>query len=462
MNRRLQSLFAALCLLAAARSAEFEVLKPNGGWCWFQDERAIVVGDQLIFGSVAAADTAGSERGDIEVTSVNFRDRSKRSFKLHPKLQSDDHNVPAFLALPDGRILATYQTHGGKMPGSDLMRWRKTIRPGDISEWTEERTLPVGAAVSYSNPFRLEAEGGRIYLFHRGVGFNPNYLVSDDAGESFRYGGRLLSWPRPVGKAGFTGADGGRPYLKYAQAGDDTIHVITTEDHPRAFDNSIYHGFIRAGKWHATDARVLGELSATRETALKPTDLTPVFRGDQDHVAWMCDLHIGADGHPRVLFSVQRGGAAHRGKGRAEGDGQDHRYYYARWTGKEWKADEIARAGRRLYPGEDDYTGLGAIDPQNVNSVVISTDAHPVTGEPLVSSADGKRHWEIFRGESRDDGAVWNWTAVTKNSAADNLRPIIPIAPKGRASSALLWLRGTFRTYTDYDLDVVGQAPANR
>lgn len=442
-----------------ATASEPVVLKGNGGWCWFQDERAIIVGDRLIFGSVVAANAAGSERGDIEVTSLNLNSRARASFKLHRRLQSDDHNVPAFLALPNGRILATYQTHGGRKEiGPDLMRWRRTLRPADITEWTEEKTLPVGAAVSYSNPFRVAGENGRIYLFHRGVGFNPNYLISEDNGETFKYGGRLLAWPRPVGNPGYTGTDGGRPYLKYAQHGDD-IHIVATEDHPRAFDNSIYHAFIRGSKWRSSDGGELAPLSQTRESLLKPTDLTRVFQGDPDHVAWMCDFYVDSQGRPRVLFSVQRGGAAYRGgKGGDEKDGQDHRYCYARWDGQKWTANEIARAGRRLYPGEDDYTGLGAIDPQDPTTVIISTDADPVCGAPLISKADGRRHWEIFQGRSAD-GNNWQWTPITSNSSADNLRPIIPIWPDANGNRIVLWLRGAFRSYTDYDLDVVALLP---
>ena len=30
------------------------VLNDDGGWCWFQDERALVVSGRLVFGSVAA------------------------------------------------------------------------------------------------------------------------------------------------------------------------------------------------------------------------------------------------------------------------------------------------------------------------------------------------------------------------------------------------------------------------
>ncbi len=138
------------------------LLKPNGGWCWFQDERAIIVGDQLIFGSVAGCNRDGFSSGDVVVTSRNLHTGLSRSATLHAKFQCDDHNVPALLALPDGRILATYQSHGRTkgFVGPDLMRWRRTLRPKDVSEWTPEQTLPIGADVSYSNLFRMPSEGG--------------------------------------------------------------------------------------------------------------------------------------------------------------------------------------------------------------------------------------------------------------------------------------------------------------
>ena len=43
---------------------------------------------------------------------------------------------------------------------------------------------------------------------------------------------------------------------------------------------------------------------------------------------------------------------------------------------------------------------------------------------------------------------------VTKDSTGDNLRPIIPKLSDGK--TAVLWLRGDYRTYTDYSLKVVG------
>lgn len=88
------------------------LLKTNGGWCWFQDERALVVRDTLVFGSVAGTTRAGGSAGDVDVTAVDLHSGRARSTPLHPKFQSDDHDTPAFLALPDGRVLATYQSHG--------------------------------------------------------------------------------------------------------------------------------------------------------------------------------------------------------------------------------------------------------------------------------------------------------------------------------------------------------------
>ena len=46
-------------------AAEPILLRPNGGWCWYQDERAIVAGGKLIFGSVAGTTRAGAKRGDV-------------------------------------------------------------------------------------------------------------------------------------------------------------------------------------------------------------------------------------------------------------------------------------------------------------------------------------------------------------------------------------------------------------
>lgn len=87
----------------------------------------------------------------------------------------------------------------------------------------------------------------------------------------------------------------------------------------------------------------------------------------------------------------------------------------------------------------------------------ISTNADPDTNAPLISSGDGLRHWEIYKGITADGGANWTWTPITSNSTVDNIRPII--ADSATGERPLIWLRGTYTTYTNYDLNVVALLP---
>jgi hypothetical protein len=222
--------------------------------------------------------------------------------------------------------------------------------------------------------------------------------------------------------------------------------MIYTEGHPRNYDNSIYHIYYREGFLHHSNGSRIALLS---EGLSKPELGTRVFKGDADHVAWTVDIELDRQGRPFTVYSVQVDSA---GLPSQQG-GEDHRYRFAWWDGKTWNDSQMAYAGSRLYPREDDYTGLVALYPGNPGIVFISTDADPSTGEPLISRTDRKRHYEIFRGE-RDGPDSWEWTAVTKDSTEDNLRPIVPKPSDGK--TALLWLRGEYRTYTDYSLKVVG------
>ena len=436
---------------AAPATAEPTVLHPNGGWCWFQGERALVVSNRLFFTTIAGDTRGGWEAGDLVATQHDFQTGKTTHFELHDRFHRDDHDVAGLAARPDGRILAVYGKHGNDR----LQRWRITTRPADGAEWSPEQTLDVGVGYTYSNVYRLEAEGGRTYNFHRGLGFNPNCTISDDGGETWRYGWRLLEWTRAdlQGDPRFTGLDGTRPYLRYAGNGTDAIHFIVTEDHPRAYDNSLYHGFYRGGALRGSDGREVGKPGMDGTSTLKPRSFTEVFRGGPDRVAWATDLRLDDRGNPYAAFSVQVDGAASRAVRGGGAGGQDHRYYFARWDGTAWQVHPLAHAGSKLYPGEDDYTGLVALDPQDPNGVVISTNADPVTGAPLVSATDQRRHWEIFSGRTADGGRTWTWQRLTRDSTQDNLRPVIPSRPGGPRT--VLWGRGDLRSYTDYRLEIV-------
>lgn len=422
-------------------------LNSNGAWSWFMGERCLVSGGHILVGSVRSTPLGREEGrgepgwGNIELAVWDPETDACGVVVLHEGLEQDDHNAPGLLALADGRLVATYTKHS-----QERRMYARTSPSGDPLVW-EPVTIfdspgvdhpPYGGDnVTYSNLF--EVPGGRILNFARCVGHQWSWLFSDDAGKTWHYGGMFLR-----GRAGYA------PYFKFAARGD-SIHFIATEDHPREYDNSVYHGFLRDGMIFQSDGCPLRALSHTTAASGDLTELTRVFAGDPDNVAWVTDLRVDARGCPVCVFTVQKDG---RGLPRGQG-GLDHRFHHARWNGSRWLVHEMAHAGSRLYPWEDDYTGLAAIDPFMTGHVLLSTDADPHTGAPLVSKADGLRHHELFQGINRDGEMTWQWTPLTRDSRADNLRPIVPVWADERV--ALVWMQGLYEHNTGpWNTKVVG------
>lgn len=426
---------------AAAReflAPDVLTLNDNGAWSWFEDERAVVdtgAGKLLVSSVADSSGPGGAARdGDVDVVAYDLDSHAVDRFTLHDDLQDDDHNSAALYVRPDGRYVAMY---GGHLADS-LSRWRVSSNAGDVTGWTGEQAFDNGAAMTYSNLHYLPGDdggAGRLYNFVRSNGFDPNILVSSDQGDTWSYGGRLLE----------EGGGGDRPYLRYASDGQ-RIHFITTERHPRDFDNSIYHGYIEDGSLYNSSGDVIdGNLFNT--TAAAPDALTQVmtagatFGGDAMRRAWTVDVAI-AGGAPVAVFQA-----------RANNDDLDHRFFYGRWDGGQWRVHQMAFAGSYLYGAENDYTGLVSIDPDDPATVYLSSEVHPETKAQLIGS-DGARHYELFRGTTSDGGATWSWTPLTFNSAQDNVRPVVP--QWDDENTAVLWMRGQYNSYTNFDTRVVG------
>ncbi|MCA9194432.1 MAG: BNR-4 repeat-containing protein [Planctomycetales bacterium] len=446
----LSSLVSVCHPFNSAPAQQPQLIVENAGWCWFQTERALGSGSKVYLTSIAGHDGRGGRKsGDLVATSYDVETNNTVHYTLHPSFQSDDHDVAGLCLLADQRLLAVYGKHGS----DQYQRWRITEKPHDISTWSDERAFSVGAPYTYSNVFRLTAENDRIFNFHRGLGYNPNCNISNDNGATWKYGWRLVEWNKSqlINDPRYTGRDGGRPYVRYASNGLDEIHFLLTDDHPRAYDNSIYHGFYKSGKLFQSSGEVVSNLLSNPNSAPEPAQFTEVFAGNANQVAWCNDLSLDAHGAPVATFSVQLSGAPYRSETQAPSS--DHAYYYARWLNNGWQTHFLAHAGSRLYSGEDDYTGLSSIDPENPNFVVISTNSNPESGQPLISQSDQQRHWEIYLGVTSDFGTTWQWKALTRDSQVDNLRPVI--VPGLSNHRVILWCQGILRSYTDFELDLV-------
>jgi BNR repeat-containing family member len=406
------------------RRPEVIFLNDNGAWSWFEDERAVVdaATGTLVVSSVAdASGTGGATRdGNVEVVAYDLATGITNRAVLHAHLEADDHDSAALYVRADGSYLAMFSSHAA----DTLTRWRLSAAPGSATSWLPEQVLDHGSAVTYSNVYA--ADGGTLDAFVRAAGRDPHILVSEDDGATWRNGGRLLQGP-------------GRPYVRYAADGAGRIHVLAAEQHPLDVPTSIYHGVVDGRRLLRSDGEVV-DADLTDLVAVVPQRLTRMFDPAGDARAWPIDLQTDARGRPHGVFSVHRSAA-------------DDTYWYAWFDGSAWHSHFLAGAGSALSRAEPYYTGLVALDPADPRHVVISTDLDPRNGAKLVSATDGRRHHELFGGVTSDGGANWAWTPITIDSVVDNVRPVIPVWDADHV--ALVWLRGRYTNYDDYDLDVV-------
>ena len=339
------------------------IFNTNAGWCWCQDERAIIYNNQFIFSSTAnISGTNGETRdGDEEITTYNLTTSATSVFTLHDALDSDDHAPPAFMVRPDGRILAVYCTHGH----DGYVRWRITTNPGDTGSWSTESTILANSADSfgatYDNVYRL-SNPGVTYDFYRGEWYNPNVLVSSDNGSTWTNGGRLIR----------TSASGIRPYVKYITNNTDRVWFVYTDSHPRNGVTNLYAAYLQNNIIYDSYGTQIGVLNTTSSSGIAPSAGTLVFNAashNNEH-AWTSDLQLDSNGYPVAVYSARI-------------NNDDHRYRCARFDGAAWHDYEIAYAGQCLYTAENDYTGLIAFNPSDLNTVYMSTNADPITGRAL-------------------------------------------------------------------------------
>lgn len=424
--------------------SEPSVINDNGAWCWFQDERALVDPDSqtLVVASCPAAEgPGGSERsGNVELTVVDLRTGVAEVVVLHERFETDDHDVPALWRRPDGRWLAVYTKH----KTDDLTRWRISS-PGDPLTWGPEQTFDWspytgGRGVTYSNLHSLD---GRLYCFSRAVNDDPCALVSDDSGDTWTYAGKLFTRP----KVGYVNG-----YTRYVST-PSRIDLITTDHHPRDYNNSIYHGYLAGGALHRSDGVVV-DASALGTESPSQIMLTTVlaagseWSGEPMTHCWTVDIRRASDGAVAAVMSARQE-APEYGEGRDRNHPvADHRFFYARLASgaSEWEVHQLAKAGAGLLPHEQDYTGLVAIDPYDLDSLYASLPIDPRTGEDLP-------HHEIFHGRTLDAGKSWIWIPVTENSTVDNLRPIV--APGDPSRVPLLWFRGSMTRSQNFNCEIV-------
>jgi BNR repeat-containing family member len=383
---------------AAAAPTRFS---SSGAWSWFADPRALDDGGLTYAGWV---DNAGS----IVVTSRSHATGARVLAVVRARFQYDDHANPALYLRTDGRLLVMWSGHlGGRM------YYRVSTRPRDVSAWGPERVVPLPTdqyGITYPNLVFLPAEG-RLYLFWRGLGFNPMWTYSDNEGETWGPARTLLN-------GGF------RHYVKYASNGTNTIHLVYNQRHPRTGPTDVFYLRIRGGNYE----RVGG-------TAIRPLTAGPVGPAQSQRIytaalhggarSWVWDVATTLDGRPIAVYA-------------SFPSTTNHHYWFARWTGSRWDSHDIVAAGGTMQTGdarEPNYSGGITLDHEDPATVYLSRVRAGVFHIERWRTSDGGAHFSIAR---------------VSTSTAGSYRPISPRGERNRTAPSMLMLRGPYRTYKSY------------
>ncbi len=423
--------YSLLCFPLLVTGQAQGKLTDDGAWCWFSDPRAVYSHprkDLIVTGWV-------TKNGSVEAASLDLKTGRMEKTTLYSKLEVDDHDNPAFLALPDGNLLAMYTWHGGKKDAMGVIR-NTTAVPGDVRSFSGPHVfLPKTEALlktfvretyTYANPFMLSRENNRIYCFGRWTGFKPNLITSED-------GGKTWSDPKVVVTSRNLDVNN-RPYVKYYSDGISRVHMIFTDGHPAVEPlNSVYYCYYEDGSfWRADGSRIC----TVEQLPFHPSDASLVYQASRETgKAWIFDIVADKD-KPVVAYTRYPTDTLHH-------------YYYARYEGGSWQHHKLIESGKwfpQTQPGarerEVNYSGGMTFDPSDPSVIYLS---HQVDGR-----------FEISKAKRERSGNSWKITPVTRDSEFDNVRPFVPRFRKKGEKNVLLWMQNRkYIHYTDYDTSIM-------
>lgn len=396
-----------------------ELVADEGAWCWFADPRAIEFRSKdgtmhrTIIGYI-------DNHGSIKATQVDHNSGTREEVLIRSWFQPDDHNNPAFLVLPDERIMVFYSRHTDE----PCFYYRVSQRPGDITILGEEKVLKTANNTTYPNPFILSDDPTHIYMTWRGIGWHPTVarMTMPDKDDNIRF-----DW----GPHQMVQSSGARPYAKYISNGKDKIYLAYTTGHPdNEYPNWLYCNAFDINTRQLSDMKgnvlsTVGTAQVRRTEEYLNAHPAAVVDHPADSRDWIWNMAFDAKGNPVI-------GMTHISK-----DKHSHTYYTAHWTGTEWQKTFIANGGTHFHQSpetENCYSGGMAVDRNNPAMVYCSVPVGDV--------------YEIKRYTlSPDLSQVTDSALMTHNSLKNNARPFVvedPVRAKNGTASNVLWMNGDY------------------
>src|SRR4030042_5611913 len=99
-------------------------------------------------------------------------------------------------------------------------------------------------------------------------------------------------------------------YHKFRSNGVDRIDFIGTEQHPRDFTNSVYHGYIKNRKSYNSygdEIDTINDQTAPSVQAFTPVWLPGSVAAGEYHTGWTNEIELDKNGYPVCLFQTRYG-----------------------------------------------------------------------------------------------------------------------------------------------------------
>jgi hypothetical protein len=360
--------------------SRLRLLVEDLAWCWWTQPRATRIGDRLFLGGIAS---------DGGVFAAAYDVRSGRTERtVLARLEADDHNNPAVVAVPGKPLLAFYSRHDA----DDALRFRVSTRAEDVSGWGDERRLGFGGVTTYA---QAHAVGDEVSLFTRVDDTRWGYARSDDWGETWHEPRDFLALETDQ-----------ETYMPTALLPDGRSVRVAVAGHPKNYEQRPWHQIRACVVDLVTGAVTLPSGRAVPANVrdgsglpLRGADLELVYEAPAGRTLNLFDVGDGARFEIAFVSKVEGDHAT-----------EDARYHVARAADGAWQVDDVVAAG----------TVFGYIHAGFYAGGIAFPHATP-GGRAFVSREDGGV-WLLECRERRADG-TWAVTGVLESSSRRVVRP---------------------------------------
>ncbi len=402
----------------------------EGAWCWFADPRAIHYENES--GTIKSTYIGYIDvHGSVRATQYNFLTGRREEVLVRTGFQPDDHNNPTFLVLPDERVLIIYSRHTDEA----AFYYRVSTVPGDITTLGEEKCIKTNHNTTYPSPFILSDDPDHFYMCWRGLGWHPTiakFTLPDANGDV------TVKW----GPYQIVQSTGARPYAKYHSNGKDKLYMTYTTGHPdNEQPNWVYFNVININaknnngvvttqptlediKGNTLSTIANGKFNVNKTDNYKKSYPYTIVDAPTNMRDWVWQVSTDATDKP-IIAMVRINDAK-----------SQHEYFYAKWTGSQWRLTDLANGGGRFHSSNTEYcySGGEAIDPANPNVIYLSI---PTVGD------SGKSVYEIWKYTLNENGVIESKEQITKNSEKNNVRPYV-LPGADNSPLRLTWMHGDY------------------